>query len=305
MKNNEIMESITGFDELTKRFCALEKVCRVVVVCPDDEPTVEAMNKCLADTGVEFIVVTKGNPLPSALSEGPRLKLIECEDADSAAACAVKLIKAGEAGVLMKGNINTDNLLRAILNKEYGILEPGGVIAHIAVAETPVYHKMLVFSDAAVIPRPNLDQFRAMVKYDVNVCRKLGVQSPKVALIHFTEKVNPKFQHTLDYEELKKEAAEGAFGPGVAMGGPMDVKTACDPHSGDIKGISSAVGGDADALIFPNLEAANTFYKTLALFGRGRMAAMIGGTIAPVVMPSRADSGEAKFLSLALACLTL
>ncbi len=297
------MESITGFKELTDRFRALERVCRVVVVCPDDEPTVEAMQRCLEQTRVKFIVVTKGNPLPEVLCGSDRITVRECVDADAAAACAVSLIRAGEADVLMKGNINTDNLLRAVLNKECGLLEPGGVMAHIAVAEAPAYHKLIVFSDAAVIPRPELNQFRAMVRYDVEVCRKLGVKDPKVALIHFTEKVNPKFQHTVDYTTLIAEAEAGQFGPGVVLGGPMDVKTACDPHSGDIKGIVSPVCGDADALIFPNLEAANTFYKTLVLFGRGRVAAMIGGTTAPVVVPSRADSGESKFLSLALACV--
>ncbi len=297
------MKSITGFNELIDRFCTLERVCRVVVVCPDDEPTINAMQRCLAETNVEFIVVTKGNPLSPELKISDRLVVIECQDADSAAAKAVALIRAGKADVLMKGNINTDNLLRAVLNKEVGLLAPGSVMAHIAVAEAPAYSKLLVFSDAAVIPRPDLAQFKAMVGYDVDVCRKLGVKDPKVALIHFTEKVNARFQHTLDYEELKNEAEAGAFGEGVILGGPMDVKTACDPHSGDIKGIASPVCGCADALIFPNLESANTFYKTLVLFGQGRVAAMIGGTTAPVVVPSRADSAESKFLSLALACV--
>lgn len=299
------MEIITGFNELTTRFCALERACRIVVVCPDDEPSVECMLRALEQTRVSFVAITKGNHLPAELAPGPRLTVEHCADADTAAARAVELVRSGQADVLMKGDINTDNLLRAVLNKEHGLLVPGGVLTHIAVADAPRYDKLLVFSDAAVIPRPTLDQLRAMVKYDVAVSHKLGVENPRVALIHFTEKVNPKFPHTTDYVELMKEAADGAFGPGTLMGGPMDVKTACDPHSGAIKGIDSPVGGRADVLIFPNLEAANTFYKTLSLFGGAKMAAMIGGTTAPVVVPSRADSAESKFLSLALACLNL
>lgn len=297
------MKKITGFEELTNRFCNLEKECKVVVVCPDDEPTIEAINRCLKQTRVVFTVVTKGSGLPEGLEAGERLKVVEGTDVDDAAAKAVEIVRRGEADVLMKGLINTDNLLRAVLNKEHGLLAPGSVIAHVAVAETPSYHKLLVFSDAAVIPRPTLDQFRAMIGYDVDVCRKLGVNDPKVALIHFTEKVNPKFPHTLDYATLLDEAAAGKFGEGVALGGPMDVKTACDPHSGDIKGIKSAVGGDADVLIFPNLESANTFYKTLTLFAHGKLAAIVSGAAVPLVVPSRADSAEAKFISLALACL--
>lgn len=299
------METITDFKDLTSRFCALERACRVVVVCPDDEPTVECMLTALSRSKVQFVVVTKGNPLPSALTAGERLRVEECADADSAAARAVALVRDGEADVLMKGDINTDNLLRAVLDKERGLLVAGGVLTHITLAEAPAYSKLLVFSDAAVIPRPNLEQLRAMARYDIEVCRRLGVASPHVALIHFTEKTNPKFPHTMDYMTMIDEAKAGAFGPDVVMGGPMDVKTACDPHSGAIKGINSPVCGKADVLIFPNLEAANTFYKTLSLFGGAKMAAMIGGTTAPVVVPSRADSAESKFLSLALACLNL
>lgn len=299
------METITDFNDLTRRFRALERASGVVVVCPDDEPTVECMLRALAESNVHFTAVTKGNPLPESLTPGERLKVIECDNADAAAAQAVALVHDGEADVLMKGDINTDNLLRAVLNKEHGLLIPGGVLTHIALADAPAYKKLLVFSDAAVIPRPTLEQLRAMVSYDITVSRRLGVASPRVALIHFTEKVNPKFPHTLDYVTLMNEAQEGAFGPDVIIGGPMDVKTACDPHSGAIKGIKSPVGGEADVLIFPNLEAANTFYKTMSLFGGAKMAAMIGGTTAPVVVPSRADSAESKFLSLALACLNL
>ena len=96
----------------------------------------------------------------------------------------------------MKGIINTDNLLRAVLNKEHGILPKGNVLSHITVAQIPMYKKLLFFSDAAVIPRPTLEQFEAMLRYDLEVCRRMGIEAPRVALIHCTEKVNEKFPHT-------------------------------------------------------------------------------------------------------------
>ena len=198
--------------------------------------------------------------------------------------------------------INTDNLLRAVLNKEHGLLPKGNVLSHITVAQIPTYNKLLFFSDAAVIPRPTLQQFEAMLMYDLEVCRRMGIEAPRVALIHCTEKVNEKFPHTLDYVELKARAAAGAYGE-MYLDGPMDVKTACDPHSGEVKGINSAVGGHADLLVFPNVESGNTFYKTLSLFGDANMAGMLQGTSAPVVVPSRADSGNSKYYSLALACV--
>lgn len=202
----------------------------------------------------------------------------------------------------MKGLINTDNLLRAVLKKEKGLLPPGNILSHVAIAQIPLYHKLLLFSDAAVIPRPGLAQFRAMIANDIALCRKLGNDEPRVALIHCSEKVNEKFPHTLDYVQLKEEARAGKFGAAF-IDGPMDAKTACDSHSGEIKGLSSPVVGNADIMIFPNIESGNTFYKTLSLFGDANMAGMLTGTVAPVVVPSRSDSGNSKFYSLALACL--
>lgn len=185
---------------------------------------------------------------------------------------------------------------------EKGLLPFGGVLSHLAVAQIPLYNKLLFFSDAAVIPRPTLEQYRAMIKNDVEICRRFGRYEPRIALIHCSEKVNEKFPHTLSYVSLKEEAGKGLFGT-VFMDGPMDAKTACDAHSGDIKGLSSPVIGNADLLIFPNIESGNTFYKTLSLFGDANMAGMLTGTIAPVVVPSRSDSGNSKYYSLALACL--
>ena len=121
------------------------------------------------------------------------VKVYEATSPDKAAQEAVSLIREGHADVLMKGIINTDNLLRAVLNKEHGILPKGNVLSHITVAQIPTYKKLLFFSDAAVIPRPTLEQFEAMLLYDLEVCRRMGIEAPRVALIHCTEKVNEKF----------------------------------------------------------------------------------------------------------------
>ena len=279
---------------------------RVAVVCPNDPHTEYVIIRSLREEIAEYLLVTDSAHLDIAWrlwSASPDfIRIYETPAPDDAAALAVQLVRTGEADILMKGLINTDNLLRAVLKKEVGLLPAGGTLSHVAVAQIPLYHKLLFFSDAAVIPRPTLDQFRAMVKNDIALCRRFGNEEPRVALIHCTEKVNEKFPHTLDYVQLKKEVAEGRFGQAF-VDGPMDAKTACDKHSGDIKGLASPVVGNADILIFPNIESGNTFYKTLSLFGDANMAAMLTGTIAPVVVPSRSDSGNSKYYSLALACL--
>ncbi|MCM1111228.1 MAG: phosphate acyltransferase [Clostridium sp.] len=296
------MNQIKNFEELLNLFRSHNRKRRVVFVCPDDEHTAEVIGRCMAENLAEIILVSvAGRPLPCDASK-VALSLTAATP-DEAAATAVDMVRKGQADVIMKGNINTDNLLRAIL-KDHALLQPGRIMSHLTIVDTPLYDKLILFSDAAVIPRPTLEQFEAMIRYDIAAAAKLGVACPKVALIHFTEKINPKFPHTLDYQTiLERQTTDSAYGASVTIGGPMDVKTACDPHSGQVKGIVSPVCGDADILVFPNLEAGNTFYKTMSLFGRARMAGVVTGTDAPVVVPSRADSSESKFFSLALACV--
>ena len=325
------MEPIQDFAGLICRLRSLKERKRVVVVCPNDPHTEYVITRSLHEGFADFLLVAdtphllnseyirlqypdhvkvyeatspdKAAQEAVSLKQYPDyVKTIHIEDSDEAAREAVRIVREGGADILMKGIINTDNLLRAVLNKEHGILPKGNVLSHITVAQIPMYKKLLFFSDAAVIPRPTLEQFEAMLRYDLEVCRRMGIEAPRVALIHCTEKVNEKFPHTLDYVTLKERAAAGAYG-NMYLDGPMDVKTACDAHSGEVKGISSPVVGHADLLIFPNIESGNTFYKTVSLFGDANMAGMLRGTTSPVVVPSRADSGNSKYYSLALACV--
>lgn len=300
------MDTIRNFTQLTQHLRSRPLRRRVAVVCPNDPHTEYVIIRALREEIAEFLLVTDAPHYDVAwhihMASPDYVKVYEAATPDAAAALAVDLVRTGEADILMKGLINTDNLLRAVLNKEKGLLPSGGVLSHLAVAQIPLYNKLLFFSDAAVIPRPTLEQYRAMIKNDVEICRRFGRHESRIALIHCSEKVNEKFPHTLSYVSLKEEAGKGLFGT-VFMDGPMDAKTACDAHSGDIKGLSSPVIGNADLLIFPNIESGNTFYKTLSLFGDANMAGMLTGTIAPVVVPSRSDSGNSKYYSLALACL--
>lgn len=300
------MEPIRSLSQLVN---VLRSRCirrRVAVVCPNDPHTEYVIIRSLREEIASYLLVTDekhrtvADRLHAASPDFVHVYLTSTPD--EAAALAVELVRTGEADVLMKGLINTDNLLRAVLKKGKGLLPEGGVLSHIAVAQIPLYHKLLFFSDAAVIPRPTLEQFRAMIKANTLVCHRLGHEQPRIALVHCSEKTSEKFPHTLSYAQLKEEAQQRRLGK-IFIDGPMDAKTACDAHSGEIKGLSSPVVGNADILIFPNIEAGNTFYKTLSLFGDANMAGMLTGTIAPVVVPSRSDSGNSKFYSLALACL--
>lgn len=299
------MKQIKNFSSLTAHLKKLEARKRVVAVWPSDKNTEEAISRVLHEGWADFILVGPSNILDTFQSlkqYGTRVSVVGVSDCDEAAREAVRIVRDGGGDVVMKGLINTDNLLRAVLNKETGLLPRGKVLTHLTAMQGGRYGKFLFFSDAAVIPSPTLEQRVAMVRYAVDICRAFGVERPRVALIHYSEKINPKFPVTTEYAEIKRLAAAGEFGDAV-VDGPMDVKTACDAESAKIKGIASAIDGQADALIFPDLEAANVFYKTMTLFCKADNAGILRGPIAPVVLPSRSDSAISKYYSLAVACL--
>ena len=257
---------------------------RVAAVCPNDESSHQA------------IANAERNGIITPL-------VFQSDDPAEAARQAVEAVRRGEADVIMKGFVNTDVLLRAILNKETGILRKGRVMTHITLAELADYHKLLFFTDAAVIPYPTQEQRVAQIQYVTHYCQQLGIERPRISLIHCSEKVDAKnFPFTVGYGEIKEMAAQGAFGPCI-VDGPLDLKTSCSKESMAVKHIDSPIAGDADALIFPDIEAGNLFYKTITLFCQARTAGVLQGPDVPVVLPSRGDSAESKYLSLCLACL--
>jgi phosphate butyryltransferase len=228
---------------------------------------------------------------------------IDGDDKEACARQAVALCRNGEADILMKGLINTDVLLRAILDKEKGIIRPGHVLTHVAMAEIPKYEKLLFFTDAAVIPVPTPAQRRQQIHYMNYVCHAMGIEEPRISLIHCAEKVSAKaFPYTTDYLEIIAEAQTGCFGHCI-IDGPLDLKTSLDAVSLHEKGIHSIIDGQADALIFPDIVAGNVFYKTLTLFAYAKTAGVLQGTLCPCVVSSRADGPDSKYYSLALAAL--
>lgn len=298
------MEGLKDFKDMLARLECRNKRWRIAIVCAEDESSRIAAEWALKRKFVEIVFVGGAKIVMS----DERLKkyssywsVVRVESRDEAAHIAVEMAREGKVDILMKGLINTDNLLRAILDKQCGLLKPGAVMTHIAVARMPSYHKMLFFSDCAVIPQPTLQQRIEQVKYIVNLCHGIGMACPKVALIHCTEKVNGKtFPLTLDYVEIKKLAEQGEFGKCI-VDGPMDIKTACSAEAMRIKNMQSPINGDADAMIMPDIEAGNSFYKTITLFAQADTAGVLMGTQLPVVLPSRGDDTMSKFFSLALA----
>lgn len=300
------MDAINSFEKLVSHLSSLGNRKRVAVVCASDESTQYAVARAISEGFIEAIFVgckdeVEANADFKNLSN--YISFVDAQDPDDAAAKAVQLVRDGMADVLMKGLINTDNLLRAVLNKEHGILARGNVLTHITAANIPGYPRLLFFTDPAVIPYPTQEQRVAQVTYIAELCRSFGIEQPRISLIHSSEKVNGKhFPFTEGYVEIVNNSKNGAFGSCI-IDGPLDVKTSCCKESMDKKGIKSPIDGAADALIFPDIEAGNVFYKTITLFCGAETAGMLVGPMAPVVLPSRSDSKTCKYYSLALATI--
>lgn len=215
---------------------------------------------------------------------------------------AVTAVHNGEADVLMKGLCSTDKYMRGILNKEWGLLPPKAVLSHISVMQHPNYPKFLVFGDMAVIPLPDFKQKTAILKYIVNVCKSLGVANPKIAAVAATEQMLDGMPACVEAAMLAKMADRGQL-PGL-VDGPLALDVAINKEAASIKKLKSEVAGDADGLLFPNIESGNVFYKSNTMLVPGvRTAAFVAGASSPCVLSSRADSIDTKLNSIALACL--
>lgn len=298
------MEVIRNFEELVSHLSQRTERRRVAVVCPNDHSSQEAVARAL-DEGIADILIVGADEEAKAFfaKYGERIESVDASDVDEAATKAVALVREGRADVLMKGLLNTDNLLRAVLNKEMGILPKGRVLTHIACAQMPQYDRLLFCTDVAVIPRPTKEQREEQLRYVLELCRTMGVEKPRVALINCSEKVNEKhFPHTVEYRELVAKAEAGEFGPCI-VDGPMDLKTSLSEAALKKKHLVSPIEGKADALIFPGIQSGNVFYKAITLFCQANTAAILKGPQVPVVLTSRGDSPASKFYSLALACL--
>ncbi len=294
------MKAIENFEELIAYLSGGFEPKRVAVVCPYDDGTQEAVERAMEAGFIKPIFVGDPKLIGPAMKEVTRLKATDEVDA---AAKAVQLVHEGMADVLMKGLLNTDDLLRAVLNKQTGILQEGRIVTHLTCAELPEYDKLLFMTDVAVIPQPTEEQRKQQLKYLLRLCRSFGIKEPGVALVNCSEKVDEKhFPHTVEYKRLIDEAAKGKYGECI-IDGPLDLKTSLSGKALRKKGLHSPLRGHADALIFPDIQSGNVFYKTITLFCRATTAAVLAGPDVPVVLTSRADDADSKFYSLALACI--
>jgi phosphate butyryltransferase len=297
---------IKTLDQMEEKVLALKKKHRIAVAWAQDSNTISAIHKAVYQGFVEAIMIGKTSEIiKTCKAEGIDDKLftlIEAENENRASVEAVSLAKKGEADVVMKGLVGTDKFLKAVMDKENGLMAPNAILSYVCAIQIPSYHKLLFVTDPAVIPYPDLDQKVAMASYAIEMARKFGVEKPKIALIGASEKMGRHFENSVDYAVMCKMAERGQIKECI-MDGPLDLFLACDKKSIKIKGVETPINGDADILLFPSLEACNPFYKGLMLFASGELAGIIRGTEKPVIVMSRSESEKSKYFCIVLACL--
>lgn len=296
---------ITKLDQMFEILLARPKK-RVVAAWAIDEHTIAAVHEAVRMGIIEGTLVGDSKLIKKECDaqglDCSNLKIVHSANDMAAAAKACDLINAGEGDFLMKGLLSTDRYMRAILNKEKGLMDPGSILAHITVAEPMNYHKLLIFGDVAIIPLPDLNQKIAITNYLIKTAHFLGIDKPKVGIQAASEQTLAKIPSCADAAIISKMASRGQI-KGAYVEGPLGFDLIIDKESAVIKGVDSVVCGDADCILFPNIEAGNTFYKTISKLMRSELCAIVMGARVPAVLTSRGDSEKNKLYSIALAAM--
>ncbi len=230
------------------------------------------------------------------------IKIIQKDTIEECAEVAVKLVSSKEADFVMKGLLDTSVILKAVLNKEWG-LRTDSLLSHVMVYEIPTYDKLLVTTDGGMNIAPDYDQKVKILKNAIEATKPLGLQEIKVACLAAKEKVNPKMPATVDAKALQEAGERGEFGEGIIVEGPLAFDLAVSKEAAKIKGFESRVAGETDIMLMPTIEVGNGIGKTLTYFAGGKSAGIIMGAKAPIVLVSRADSHESKLYSIAYGAL--
>jgi len=230
------------------------------------------------------------------------IKIINAETIEESAKIAVQLVSNKEADFVMKGLLDTAVLLKAVLNKDYG-LRTDSLLSHVMIYELEKYHKLLLLTDGGMNIAPDYEQKEKILKNSIQAAKSLGIKTVKVACLAAKEKVNPKMQTTVDADLLQKACEDGKFGENVIVEGPLAFDLAVSKEASEIKGFKSEISGDVDILVVPTIEVGNGIGKAFTYMTNSKSAGIIMGAKAPIVLVSRADSNESKLYSIAYGAL--
>mgnify|MGYP001186418612 CR=1 FL=1 len=294
--------TINNFEQLIKKVSKFERRRKVAVVVAEDTHTLEAVFKANEEGIIDPILIGNKKKISEILYKKDHSIndgiVIDVKDERAAAYKSVELVNMGEADFIMKGKIQTADLLKAVVDKEKGI-RTDKLMSHFAILEVPTYHKLLVITDGGMVMYPDLEEKRKIIENAVDVMLSLGYKKPKIGVLAAVENVNPKMPETVDGAELKKMNQNGEI-KNCIIEGPISYDLSINKESAEVKGFNSPVAGDVDILLASNITVGNILAKSLIYSGNSKMAGFIVGAKAPIVLTSRGSSAEEKYLSLVL-----
>ena len=296
---------ITTLDQIVDRVKGTPTK-RLAVAVAEDPHTIEAVARAVKEKLVQA-TLTGDKKAIQKVADASKVdtglfEILHEPDKAKALTLAIDKVRSGEADFLMKGLLDSSVYIRGIIDKERGLLPPGKLLSHVAVIQVPSWKKLIICGDVAVIPAPDLEGKIAILNYAIAVAHKLGIDKPKAAILSAVEKVNPKMPSTTEAAIISKMAERGQI-KGAIVDGPLALDIAFSAESARIKGVKSPVAGDADILVFPNIESGNIFFKGSTYLAKGELGAVVVGATCPCVLTSRGDSDDTKFYSIALASL--
>lgn len=298
---------ITKLDDLLELVKTKGKK-KLVAAYANDSHTIGAVSAAVDKGIVDATLVGDIDTIKQLCAEEginpDKFELVQEADENKAGVKAVSLIREGKGDILMKGLLSTDKYMRAILNKETGLM-PGkknDMLTHMAVFEVPSYHKLLVCSDVAIVPAPDMKQKQQILSYLITTAKNLEIAKPKVAILAATEQVSTGMPACVEAAIISKMGERGQI-KGAIIDGPLALDVAIDAESAKTKKVGGEVAGDADCILFPNIESGNVFYKTCTKFAGAELACMVVGAKVPCILTSRGDSAKTKLYSIALAAI--
>jgi phosphate butyryltransferase len=293
---------LKNFQDLINKVQKNDSIKRVAVAAAHDEHTLEAVFRAAKDKLVQPVLVGNKEKIAEILKEldieYELNSIISTESDQEAAEKTVELINLNKADIIMKGKLQTADLLRAVVDKEKG-LRTGKIMSHVSFLEVPAYHKLIAVTDAGMMMYPNAGEKKQILENAVDVLLAMGYECPKVAVLAAVETVNPKMPETVDADILKKMNQSGEIKDCI-IEGPISFDLTFNKESAEIKGFKSPVTGEADILLVPNITTGNIMSKALMEMADATFAGMVVGAKAPVVLTSRGATSQEKYLSIVL-----
>ena len=292
---------IKNFNELLET-AKSQKIMKIVIAAAQDEDVIKAVSQAKEIGIAEPVLVGNKAKILEIMNElgieSSEFEIIDEPDLIQAARKSVKLVREGKGDFLMKGILQTADIMRAVLDKEEG-LRTDNLISHVMVYEVPSYNKLLYLTDGGMNVAPDLSQKVQILENAVKVCKAMKMGKIYVSCIAGAETVNPKIPATVDakaIEDMKDKWEE----QGVVVQGPVALDLAISSEACAHKGFKGEGGGKADILLVPYYEVGNAMGKAMTYFAGAKSAGVIMGATVPIVLVSRADSSESKLLSIAL-----